>query len=55
MGFDEFYSKLFSGPSGEPVLFCDCPSQHKSDRPADGQGRAGFTWAKFLRRLVHRC
>ena len=55
MGFDEFYSKLFTGPSGEPVWFCDCHSPHKSDRPADGPGRAGFTYAKFLRRLVHRC
>jgi hypothetical protein len=55
VGFDEFYSMLFTGPSGEPVLIYDCPGQHLSGRTSDGPGQAGFTYAKFLRRLVHRC
>ena len=40
VGFDVFYSMLFSGPSGLPVLICDCvPVAARRRRGRAGSGR----------------
>src|SRR6476661_768514 len=48
VGFDEFYSMLFTGPSGVPVLIYDCPAQHDPGRPADGPETGWF----YLREVL---
>ncbi|VXB69037.1 hypothetical protein ARTHRO9AX_180653 [Arthrobacter sp. 9AX] len=55
VGFDEFYSMLFTGPSGLPVLNVTALQSMSGQCNGKGRKRAGSTNAKLLRRLVHRC